>query len=417
MNATAQQPAIEATRWSLRVLRGLHAGARSDGSGGCMLVIGSADDCDMILADAGVAAHHAIVSVGTSGWTLRALEGPVGVETVKIAPGDSIELDWFDVATLGPIALSIGDADSTRWPELIELPQESPSDATALLRAQRRRRGLVAVVGVAVCTVTLITAASWRTSHPTPSPSQRSLLEDSVRQVALENSEIAQDPQGNLRVSGLAESDTSVDQLREDLAARGVVADVDVRSGNDIARDVGEVLRLSGLPADTTYRGKGEVGIQGRFGNGKTLDEVLASRALRDVKGLSKVAVVNLDKGQPEALPVSDDSDARRVVAAVGGSDPYVVMADGSRYFGAAQLPCGGQLRAVDGRQIFVEPDGTAGAVDCTGAIVMVALQADALAGPPLPERPAGSAAGGSSKTKNNSNTRKTPSKGNPARS
>ncbi len=414
MNASAQQPDTHAAQWSLCVLRGLHAGARSDGCGSRMLVIGSADDCDMILADAGVAAHHAIATIGATGWALRALEGPLGSEANRTEPGDSIELEWFDVITLGPVALSVGDADSPRWAELIELPEEliEPSAEVQLLNVRRRRRrGLVALVGLAIFTVTAITTAALRSSHTPPPPSQRSLLEDSVRQVALEKSEIAQDTQGNLSVSGLAESEASVDKLREDLAARGVVADVDVRSGKDIARDVGEVLRLSGLPAQTVYRGKGEVGIEGHFGNNKALDDVLGSRALRDVKGLTKVAVVNLDKGQPEAAPVLDDSDARNVIAAVGGIDPYVVTADGSRYFAGAQLPCGGRLRAVDGQQVFVEADGKTGTLACTGAVEMVALGEGALTGPPAPQQTV--AINKDSRTSNSSKSKKgAPAKG-----
>src|SRR5690606_34615323 len=125
----------------------------------------------------------------------------------------------------------------------------------------------------------------------------------------------------------------------------------------------------------------GEVGIRGHFGDGKALDDALASRALRDVKGLTKVAVVNLDKGTPPPAPVTADAEARHIVVAVGGRDPYVITGDGSRYF------AGAALHVVDGQQVFVAAAAGAGALDCTGATEMARLADAARAGPPAPSR------------------------------
>ncbi len=384
MNPTSTEPTRDGTALSLCILRGVHAGARRDALGAVMLVVGSADDCDMILADPGIAAHHAIIRVSPSGWSARALDGAIGSDTRRIAPGDSLDLGWFEVATLGPVALSVGESDSPLWDSLFERDaQADTGPVPATTRSTRRKRLLVAAIGVPVCVATAITAASLRPVQDPPAPSQRSLLERTVQEVSLEKSEIRQDTQGKLQVSGLASDDAKVDRLRDHLAARGVVAEVNVRSGKDIARDVAEVLRLSDLRAETTYRGNGEIGIRGHFGDGKALDAALASRALRDVNGLTKVAIVNLDKGAPAPAPVAADAEARHIIVAVGGADPYVVTGDGSRYFAGARLPCGGHLRAVDGQQIFVDPAAGAGALDCTGAIVMTALNPAVLAGPP----------------------------------
>lgn len=372
---------------SVCVLGGLHAGARRDLVDAGMLVVGGADDCDMIFADAGVAPHHAILSVTAAGWSVRALDGAVTIGTRGVAPGDAAALDWFEVARLGPVALSVGASASPRWPTLIDPGSAAAVDATDAARSSRRKRLLVAAIGLPICAATAITAASLRPREDAPPPSQRVLLERTVQEVSLEKARIEQDTSGKLRVSGLASDEKKVERLRDNLAARGVVAEVAVRSGKDIARDVAEVLRLSDLRADTAYRGNGEVGIRGHFGDGKALDDALASRALRDVKGLTKVAVVNLDKGTPPPAPVTADAEARHIVVAVGGRDPYVITGDGSRYFAGAELPCGGRLHAVDGQQVFVDAAAGTGALDCTGAIEMARLADAARAGPPAPSR------------------------------
>jgi type III secretion system YscD/HrpQ family protein len=371
MKPTSTDRAEERQPLSLRVVRGLHSGAQRGCALADMIVVGSADDCDLILADAGVAAHHCVIKVDGSRWIVRALDGAVHVDTRTAATGDSIDLQWFEVIGVGSAALALGEPDSDRWDSLIE-PSGAKSGMAAALTM--RKRVLVATLGVSICLATAIAASSLHSTQRPQAPSQRAMLESSVRDVALEKAEIGQDDTGKLRVSGLADDHPRIERLRGDLAARGVVAELDVRSGKDIARDVGEVLRLSNLQADTEYRGAGEVGISGHFGDGKRLDGVLASRAIRDVKGLAKVAVVNLDNGQAKLPVVASGDEARRIVVAVGGTDPYIVTGDGSRYFAGAQLPCGGRLHSVEGQEVFVDTGTVVRALDCTGSVVQTAV-------------------------------------------
>src|SRR5690606_13859188 len=136
---------------SVRILAGLHAGARRDGIGAGMLVIGAADDCDMILADNGVAPHHAILGITPTGWSVRALDGAVSVASRGIPPGDSVVLDWFDVAHLGPVALSVGDPGSPRWTTLSGPAAAAMDGGAASARSSRRKRWLVAAIGLPIC--------------------------------------------------------------------------------------------------------------------------------------------------------------------------------------------------------------------------------------------------------------------------
>jgi hypothetical protein len=152
---------------------------------------------------------------------------------------------------------------------------------------------------------------------------------------------------------GQAPDAARVDFLKRSLASRGISADVDIRSGADIAQDVHEILRLSDIEAASTYRGPGEVEIRGHFGDSAALNAVLASRAIKDIDGLNKVSVLNLDR--PREEPKKKPGNEKAIVSAVGGKDPYVITADGSRYFAGAELPCGGKLVSVDDGQLMVD--------------------------------------------------------------
>lgn len=373
MTATTTERMVQQPVVCLRIVRGLHLRAERKCAPGDMVLVGTADDCDLILSDADVKPHHCFLSLGET-WTARALEGALDIDGRSIPPGDSTALRPFDVLGFGGAALAVGENTDPRWDDLVAPPVAEPV-RTAALRG--RSRVLLVALGLSVCVATAIAAATLQPTTEIAPPSPRAVLETSVRDVALEHARIDQDAKGKLRVSGLAGDEHSIERLRSDLEARGVVADVDVRSGRDLANDVGEVLRLSDLRADTDYRGNGEVGISGHFGDGKQLDAVLASRALRDVKGLTKVAVVNLDGGRKVEPAPTLAEDARRIVVAVGGTDPYIVMGDGSRYFAGAELPCGGRLHAVDGQDVYVMTGETVRALDCTGAIVSRAITED----------------------------------------
>ena len=85
----------------LRVVSGLHSGAERELEGGEMILIGSGEDCDMVLADAGVASHHALLTFLDGRFSLRALDAPLHVGTAMIHPGDPVELDRVQRVGIG----------------------------------------------------------------------------------------------------------------------------------------------------------------------------------------------------------------------------------------------------------------------------------------------------------------------------
>ena len=373
MTTTTTERSAEPSPPVLRIVRGVHRRAQRPCANGGLVVIGRADDCDVILSDDAVHAHHAVLGGGPDAWSVRAIDGPLQVGARTLMPGDALAIGPFEAVSLGSAAFAVGNAGDERWDALDEYVPPAPVLAHGAWR--RHRIALVAIVATA-SVATAIAAVNLHETPPPQAPSPRAVLESSVRGVALEQARIGEDAAGRLSVVGIAHDAPRIEQLRSELAARGVKADVDVRSGSDIASDVREILRLFDLPATTEYRGNGEVGISGRFGDGKALDAVLASRALRDVKGLSKIAVFNLDEGRKVAPAPTTNDDARRIVVAVGGVDPYVVMGDGARYFAGATLPCGGTLHSVAGQQVFVSIEGDVRPAACNGAITPTVMEA-----------------------------------------
>ncbi|MGE0329455.1 MAG: type III secretion system inner membrane ring subunit SctD [Ramlibacter sp.] len=111
----AAPPAIPAPAvLQLRILSGMHAGARAPLNGDGYL-LGALDDCDFVLDDAGVQPHHARLSRTDSGWQLDwvAQEG----EDPVLAP---MRLECGKAVPLGPVVVAVDEADAA-WPTLEQL--------------------------------------------------------------------------------------------------------------------------------------------------------------------------------------------------------------------------------------------------------------------------------------------------------
>ena len=142
------QPASEpVTRpWLMRIISGLHAGASRPLAEQETLLIGSGDDCDVVLADNGVARHHALVALTGDGFTIRALDAPLHVGERPLYPGDPVALQPLQRIGLGEAALAVGKEGDYGWANLapsvtridgLEMAQGLP--ATALARRRGRR--------------------------------------------------------------------------------------------------------------------------------------------------------------------------------------------------------------------------------------------------------------------------------------
>src|SRR5690606_22456559 len=112
-----EDPTIDAPprRRLLRIISGLHAGASRELAEREMILVGSGDDCDIVLADAGVAAHHALISVVDGHFQLRALDAPLQLEGRMLHPGDPVEMDSLQRVGLGEAALAFGLEDDPAW--------------------------------------------------------------------------------------------------------------------------------------------------------------------------------------------------------------------------------------------------------------------------------------------------------------
>lgn len=343
----------------VRVVSGLHSGAERELAGGEMILIGSGEDCDMVLADAGVAPRHALLSFINGRFSLRALDAPLHAGTAMVHPGDPIELDRVQRIGIGESAIAFGAADDAGWERLVPGglgPRPAPDQPS---RPYLRRLPAVAAVAV-LSLLSLAVFAMFSPSQPA-APDPRAQLQRLVPEYGIDDGKAAVDQQGRLVLTGTVPDAATRERIARRVAEDAIDARLELRTGDDIAGDVAEILRGQGITAKTRYLGNGDVEVRGAFEDGAALQAASYSRAMREVKGVVRVIPVNVSQvAQARAATVPAKPVRIRVAAVVRGDNPHVVAGNGDRYEVGADLPGIGTLVSItEGAAHALLPDGS----------------------------------------------------------
>jgi type III secretion protein D len=345
----------QAAALSLRIIAGVHRGAMIPLDHASMIVIGSADDGDVILADAGVASHHCIFrKQGASQLLLRAVDGPMTINGQTFDPGTTVEMHigarvmvgaaTFDIVTPEYLAIEVQEAPEPEESQQTVQPEPTPE--------LPRRSAPVSVFGAGLNRIAPVVADAEGIQQVF---ARQPHLADVLRKSGLNVWLVAAALAAIVVAAALLTYEFRGHVAQTAVTQPVMPAQVAPRAGDAIAHDVAEVLRLSGIACEAKYSDDGTVTVSGHLGNSLQLASVIKSRAMHEIVGLKRVAVSNFDQGNSGH---GGSEDGSRIVSVVASADPYVVTADGSRYYVGASLPQGGRLAGVKEGEVLVERDG-----------------------------------------------------------
>lgn len=368
----AQQRNLERTakvQLSLRVFSGVHAGAEVRLPQRGILMIGQADDCDLILADPAIAAHHCVLTAVGDQVLLRAMDGTVETDDGNIAAGENITLEHFAVVRLGDVQFAVGPHWSAQWQHVAD---SAGVGITALTEKQMagRRRGVLAVVGLLLLVAGLVLFGSWQVTHPVVRAErnvdqQLGQVRSILKQMSLMHVTAVSGAGDRLLVRGVVGNAAQLPQLKQHLGAAGLITELSVRDWPSVESQVRDIFAMHGYTVESHLLDTGGIEVAGHFGDHahaeQVKQEVLGSTDMQnlntDALGLS-MALKNYDEGKPEPPKADPGKRIRRVAS---GTDTYLVTADQSRYYPGAKLPQGGEFLGVDERDnvLLRMPDGS----------------------------------------------------------
>lgn len=112
------------TNWLLKIFAGAQTGAEVPLASGTYL-IGSSDECDLILIDSSMAAEHLVLTLDETGCSVEPRDGAVSLDGTSIST--ATQLAPFAMLTLGQTQFAIGPEDA-QWPELEARPMTSSAN-------------------------------------------------------------------------------------------------------------------------------------------------------------------------------------------------------------------------------------------------------------------------------------------------
>lgn len=343
----------------LRILSGLHAGASRTLAEREMILVGSGDDCDIVLADQGVARHHALINLVAGMSSLRALDAPLRVDTVPLHPGDPVELHGLQRIQLGDAAIAFGPQGDPRWATLLPMAPGAPG--TPRPGPGLKRLPTVAALAVLSLASLAIFAAVMPPQKQEPEPDVT--LASLIRDYRITDGAVSENVNGDPVLTGTVADAATRARISKRLQDAGITATLDLRTGEDIAADVSEVLRSQGVNAKTRYLGNGVVEASGRFEDMEALRTAAQSRAMHEVAGVDKVLPRNsIEPGAATTARAGSAAVAAttavRIVSVVRGDEPHLVDVDGMEYPVGADVPGLGKLVSIGTSAHVISGDG-----------------------------------------------------------
>jgi type III secretion protein D len=370
----------------LRVLAGPQAGARAPLARGAAFrlwvtapaaaAVEPAQPQDLALHSAGAAASLQIEWVsGTAAAAVpvlrvQVLQGELRCGAECVCAGQVADWPMRHPLDLDGVQLAWGPMAEAHWQVAAPAaPDPAPATATSpapTSPAVRAKRGFgaerwLATAGVALALgsaglMALAQLADTGRQETAASPlalATRALQASDFNSLSLQKAN-----DGQLELSGRLATQAQRAHLDQWLQQKGLKPRLAVRVDEQLARDVTDVFRLHGIVAKAQVLENGAVQVQAQERDAGKLQRA-EQAARRDVAGLSTLQVDNQPRGRANVRAALPDDPGKRVTAVVADTDlPYLVTADGSRYFVGALLPSGHRVMHIAESAVTIERDG-----------------------------------------------------------
>jgi hypothetical protein len=321
--------------------------------------IGSTPGADIVLRDAGIAAEHAVLRVGRRTIDLHAIGGDVRV-------GEKIIANGFGCALQAPIDLTIGEARLRISIERNQAAVPTPLESGEV-PARRRIPTAVMIAGALLLTVPALGLAAMRpaakandltsvTRAEAPAPANETLTLAGASKLM---ADLPADDRKFIEHCLSARPGISVREAIAELNGcdrqppPNLGSALNALNVDDAGRKLTERLEASGLSGLRVTSGRGQVVVTGSITKQQAGAWTEAQQWFDEAYRGRLVLVANVTSTEAKKpAPVVN------VQAVWFGERPYIITAEGNRYYKGAFLDNGWMIKdIVDGR-ILLAKDG-----------------------------------------------------------
>jgi hypothetical protein len=343
------------TTFVLESTAGFHRGVRLELEPGDIR-IGSTPGADIVLRDAGIAAEHAILRVGRGSIDLHAIGGDVRVGEELIANG-------YGCALQTPIDLTIGEA---RLRISIERDEARAQTHVAPGQAPARPR-ISATVLVAAGALLLAVPALGLTSMRSGAP--KAADPSKIAKLEAPGNETLSATSSSRLLADLPAADRQFIQnclsSRPGISVREAITELSgcdqqpspalaaALNAEDAGRKLTERLTASGLSGLRVSTGGGQVVISGSITKQQT-DAWTETQQWFDAAYRGRLVLV----AKVTSAEAKKPAPVVNVQAVFFGDRPYIITAEGNRYYKGAFLDNGWAIKDIADGRILLAKDG-----------------------------------------------------------
>jgi type III secretion protein D len=347
--------------------------------------LGSHEECDIILGDADIEPQHAALTVTDDGVCWRSVQGSLTYKEQTLNRGNFAT--WPVNAEIQICSAKIRiepKAKSFTKKHASNDSHTKSASATASLEGIPKRSVSLkrkAAISAALFSCVLFASMFIHSQVNLESQSKSAdlnlskTLEERISEMLKDigKSELSLNLENDKAiVSGYVNTREDLTKLKDRFRLEQIAVSLQVLTGEDLSASVQDVMRMHGIIVQTGYEGEGVVKVNGLKDSGKKFETAVRA-SLENVSGLKRITLGESDfqsaqvATKKEEAPSSSNSpmvlsDAsggpKRVTALVAGDSPFVMTADGTRYFEGALLPMGHKLVQIRDKEIVVERDG-----------------------------------------------------------
>ncbi len=337
----------------LRVMSGVHKGARAMLRQGELVIVGRDAECDLRLMDEQVQDRHFALLLNGPAPELRPFGAALKVNGNAVS-GERLQLPI-------PCELQLGE-DCT-----VTLDTPDGSGAVPNRRAVgvvRSTFGFMAWATVLLCAALASTAFYQPFAQPQEGPDtmhgQRIAIEQRLA-AHPGGADLALTAHGAQWVIAGVVAQSVRSAIETELAAANYrpAPIVNLTSDDEVVAQIKAVFASNGYAAQVEYLGQASARVSNLDGANPAVARV-AEHARHDVVGLRELTVLPamLDVEEPPPLSMADIGGSTRLSRIVDGETAYLASTDGGRYFVGSVLPSGHRVRQITKQAVQLDSDG-----------------------------------------------------------
>jgi hypothetical protein len=347
------------TTFVLECTGGFHRGVRLELEPGDYR-IGSTPGSDIVLRDTGIAAEHAILRVGPRSIDLHATGGDVVAGEQTVANG-------YGCALQAPVDLTIGEARLRISAERAEAAEPTPAEAGEAPARRRMSAGAIVVAGALLIAVPALGLAAMRPSatkaaDPTKivqieAPGADNLSMTSASKMLADlpaaDRQFVQNCLSSKPGISVREAIAELNGCERPQQANARAAANGPVNAEDAGRKLSEHLSAAGLTGLRVTTGGGQVVVAGSVSK-QQADAWTEAQQWFDASFRGRLVLV----ANVTSTEAKKPTPVINVQAVWFGDRPYVITAEGNRYYKGAFLDNGWTIKDIAEGRILLAKDG-----------------------------------------------------------